>query len=742
MKLHFHKIRWKNFLSSGNAFNEITLDKHHMTFIWGPAGNGIGKCLLPNTIVDIQTDKETLEQYNQTFVYGEYGATQLHLTNDQLQFKSSLGMIIEFYTKKPDCIGKLKVKTRFGYKKIEYVGVSARNSEVLEVMTNTKRRISCSPDHLLWDYTGKWKKLKEFSLGEEVLTENGFEKIQSIILLPYKTDLLDLQVEEVKEYYANGFVSHNSTFIDALCFALFGKAYRNINKPELINSINKKKLLVELELKVGQREVMIRRGMKPGIFELYINGKLVNQTASPKDYQRYLEENVLKLNFKTFSQIVVLGSSNYVPFMRLPAAHRREIIEDLLDLSIFSRMNILLKGQVGTLKDRLSDEMRLADMTKGKLDTEKHHRKSLVENNRLREEDYQSKINDVDKDIGYVKEDQTRLTGELQKLEEEEKRLSVVNESLVNELFAYERTLRKDIKDSVDRKDFFISNDTCPTCEGEIGQELRQKKIIELDTDLETTTIKLEKLLAKKETILDLKIKRQEAANRVSECLNQLNKCAYDIRVLDDKKTVLLNEMNRKEDTVLLASLNERIARLEADMKKHLGQIEQFKKTQSAQGIALEILKDTGIKSKIISIYLPVINTLVNKYLETLELYLDFQFDENFNEKMLSRFRDNFSYGNFSEGEKTRIDLSLMFAWRALAEKRSNTSTNLLVLDEVGDSTLDEAGVNSLYSILQELTGSNIFIISHKDTNSDKYNNIIQVEKKNGFSTLKDLSIN
>lgn len=529
-----------------------------------------------------------------------------------------------------------------------------------------------------------------------------------------------------------------STILDALSFTLYNKPFRKINKPQLINSINQKGLECELEFDIGRKKYKIVRGMKPNKFEIYENDKLVNQDADTRDYQEYLERNILKLNHKSFSQIVVLGSATFMPFMQLSAMHRREVIEDLLDIEIFTTMNTLLKDRVSANRDQLTKASYHVDVTKEKIALQQQYLDHLKKDSDKRIQECLDKITghraDITQHEAAVKTLNESITELKKQIEDKE---SIARKKKKIEQLEYKlddkiKNLEKEIK-------FYEHYDNCPTCKQEIDHSFKCNTVQEKNTSLTETSEGFQQLqeeykkvnerLESIQTIQENINDQLTSVNTLNTTINALNKIISTI----EQEIVTLRE-SKDQGTEHHTTLN--------DLKETLLLLENEKQELSIQksvyDIAQLILKDTGIKTKIIRQYVPVMNKLINKYLATMDFFVQFELDENFNEKIKSRFRDEFSYASFSEGEKMRIDLALLFTWRAIAKLRNSATTNLLIMDEVFDSSLDGNGTEEFLKILNELTSdTNVFIISHKgDQLYDKFHSVIKFEKVKNFSRI------
>jgi DNA repair exonuclease SbcCD ATPase subunit len=650
--------------------------------------------------------------------------------------KATVQQIKEFYEKYPEHIGKIEVETRYGYKTIEYADITSYNSFVITITTETEKSISISPDHLLFYEKNCWIPAKELNVGDKILTKNGYEKIIKIYLEKEKEDLYDLQVSDVKEYYANKIVSHNSTILDAIVFALYGKPHRKINKSQLINSINQKELLVEIEFSVGGNDYLIRRGMRPNIFEIWKNNELVNQDAASRDYQEYLEKNILKMDFKSFNQIVILGSATYVPFMELSTSARREIIEDLLDIQIFSTMNILLKERINENKIKISENNYQIELIKSKIESAIEHNNSIrkikeIEVNKIRDK-IQEHVDTIEKE-----------NREIEKIE------CVINEliSIIQDKSSIKRKLEKAksirsnleiiLKNFEKELIFYHDNDNCPTCKQSIDKEFKNIVIcekIKKKQEIEDGLLKIN------QKIIDY----ENRINNISEIEDEIQKNNLKIGEHRAQIKISMNAIDSYKKDLKIAEKEVKDVDL-SKLKEYKSILKELQKEQKdlldrreVLAVASSLLKDGGIKTKIIRQYIPIMNKLINKYLAAFDLFVNFELDENFNEVIKSRFRDTFSYDSFSEGEKLRITLSIMLAWRAIAKLRNSVSTNLLIMDETLDGSLDAIGIENLIDTLHSLNSNdNIFVISHRgQIFQDKFERHISFEKVKNFSQM------
>ena len=531
--------------------------------------------------------------------------------------------------------------------------------------------------------------------------------------------------------------SGKSTMLDALCFALFGKAFRNINKPNLLNSINGKDCSVEVEFDVGTKSYKIVRGIKPNVFQIYQNGDLLNQDAASKDYQEVLEKQILKLNYKSFTQIVILGSASFVPFMQLSAADRRAIIEDLLDIQIFSTMNNIVKERLSGNKDAMVAKKHEIELQQKVYDLKKQHIEELKadheETAKQYEHDIQNNLQTISTLLGNVTvstAETVRLRGLVEGKIEAEKKVKQITK-LESQIENNLSKIRTDIN-------FFQNHDSCPTCRQTIAETFRTMEIQSLESraiECETGLKKLEDKLSVEQTKLNEIAEYQKQIHNLqvkiatdNSTITQITK--NNVRLQEQIDALKNSKTLTKKEEQELETIDTALSQLKADLKELLEE-------KTYYDAASLLLKDSGIKTKIVKQYLPVINKLVNKYLSALDFFVNFNLDESFKETIKSRHRDEFTYNNFSEGEKQRIDMALMLTWRAVAKLKNSTNTNLLILDEVFDSSLDNNGTEYLMNILHMLEDVNLFVISHKgDILQDKFANVIRFQKVKNFSKV------
>ena len=529
-----------------------------------------------------------------------------------------------------------------------------------------------------------------------------------------------------------------STILDAICFVLFNKPFRNINKPQLMNTINGKLLVVEVEFSIGNKDYRIVRGMKPGIFEIYCNDILLNQDAAARDYQKYLEESILKLNYKSFTQIVILGSASFTPFMQLALGSRREIIEDILDIQIFTVMNAVLKDKTTDIKARITEIEN--DITLGKNKVKLHQQYIATLEN-----DKQKKVEDVQKRILESNAEISQLNaGMLVEQEKETSCKSSISDAdekrnKRTEMGALLRKLSERITNQETSIQFYHDHDVCPTCSQDLDEhlkgsaiELHTHKREEVQSAIETLGLQLEGVETRLNEIDAIEKKISEYTSNIIRYQSKIIASQTYIQKLQADLAVNNNDTaNIEDETRKLKNLAKEVVTLAGEKSK-------LSEDKHYLDIAGVLLKDTGIKTKIIRQYLPAINKLVNKYLAAMDFFVHFELDESFNEVIKSRHRDEFSYASFSEGEKQRIDLALLFTWRTIAKMKNSASTNLLLLDEVFDSSLDTNGTDYVMNLLNTIgEDTNVFVISHKgDQLLDKFKSVIKFQKYQNFSRI------
>ena len=530
-----------------------------------------------------------------------------------------------------------------------------------------------------------------------------------------------------------------STILDALSFALFGKPHRNINKPQLVNTINNKDSIVEVEFIIGKALFKVVRGIKPQIFEIWKNGVMINQSSHAKEYQKVLEQNIIKLNHKSFHQIVVLGSSSFIPFMQLPAQHRRDVIEDLLDINVFSKMNTLIKEKNSTLKEKLKDNAYQLDILKNKLESQRKYIRDITQINEDEINDKKKKISEVESEIKQLHNSNAECSAFNEaNAEEVSKQLKEANNK--KQIILQDKAnATSEIKTIVGDSKFYEQNDTCPTCSQEIEPDFKKRKIHECKQKALQTKETLERIQFEANdvaTLIDVWNNKAEEVKDNNNLINTNNKLISSHQKQIDGLNLDIQRLSSREGDI--GEANEELHTMNEERNELMEHKLTLNEEYSYNTVMAEMLKDTGIKTKVIKQYIPVINKLVNQYLQVLDFFVHFNLDESFQETIRSRHRDAFSYDSFSEGEKQRIDLALLFTWRMIAKMKNSVATNLLILDETFDSSLDHDGVDNLMKILHTLDdNTNVFVISHKGEILDgKFEEKLEFKKEKNFSKM------
>ena len=538
--------------------------------------------------------------------------------------------------------------------------------------------------------------------------------------------------------------SGKSTMLDAMSFALFGKPHRNIKKPQLVNSINNKDCLVELVFQIGSDEYKVVRGIKPNVFEIWKNGTMFNQSSHAKEYQKILEQNIIKLNHKSFHQVVVLGSSSFIPFMQLPTAHRRGVIEDLLDINVFSLMNQVLKEKASLMKESIKDITYKLDLAKQAIDSQKKYIRDITQINDEEIAAKQAQISDTEKEILSLQEANTDASNYIEKESSKTEEAFKSAQEKLQSLNQYKTEFNTSIKAVIKDAKFYEENTECPTCEQKIAESVRDEKLTNAKARAKSLQSGITKVDTEMDAVRSVIESQTELMNIIREKQGIINSNNQTIKRLYSSIQGMHSDINRL--TAREGDLGNANSEL-VEMNENRNNLTEEKisiNEELSYNIAMsEMLKDTGIKTKIMKEYIPVINKLVNDYLQILDFFVHFTLDEGFVETIKSRHRDTFSYDSFSEGEKQRIDLSLLFTWRQIAKMKNSVATNLLVLDETFDSSLDHDGVENLMKILYSLDDdTNVFVISHKgEILENKFDNKLEFYKQKDFSKCQDFSL-
>tara|TARA_A100001035_G_scaffold273169_1_gene263344 strand:+ start:3803 stop:5503 length:1701 start_codon:yes stop_codon:yes gene_type:complete len=542
----------------------------------------------------------------------------------------------------------------------------------------------------------------------------------------------------LNKYKSTLVVGHNgagkSTMLDALSFSLFGKPHRKIMKSQLVNSINQKQCVVEVEFYIGKAYFKIIRGIKPTIFEIWKDGTMINQSSHANEYQKILEQNILKLNHKSFHQVVVLGSSSFIPFMQLNAGHRRDVIEDLLDINIFSKMNVILREKNSVLKDKLATINKDIEINSTKIEQQTKYIRDIAALTEENKKKYQKQVKTAEEKIIKLQNENSELSRELEDNDTDNEYKKLQDKK--NNIISQTAEVKQQMKTVAKRGMFLEQNDTCPTCEQDItNKDVLLSKIKNEAYQLQTT---LNMIAGTEQTLQNEINDLEQIMNHIREKTSTINANNREITSLNQSNADLKKYLEEEVTADLSQArkdLNSMKDLKESFFEEKLKVNEQF----GYNTVIAEMLKDTGIKTKIIKQYLPAINKLVNQYLQVLDFFVHFNLDENFNETIRSRHRDDFTYDSFSEGEKQRIDLSLLFTWRQIAKMKNSVATNLLILDETFDSSLDHDGIENLLKILYTLDAdTNTFIISHKgDILDGKFQSKLEFTKEKNFSKMK-----
>jgi len=534
--------------------------------------------------------------------------------------------------------------------------------------------------------------------------------------------------------------SGKSTLLDALCFVLFNKPFRMIKKEQIVNTINDADTEVTVEFTVGTKNYVVTRGIKPNKFEIYSDGELINQDASSIDYQKYLETNIMKLNYRSFIQVVILGSSSYEPFMKMKPRYRREVVEEILDIRVFGLMDLILRSQQSDLQKNITEIRHKCDLITSKYELETKHfkelqgrntddkdyKKNLLDKNNKDLQEYIKKITLLNVEIENNKNNLTEQDSVHQKAHQ----LSKLEAKIENNLLKHKKTL-----------EFFNNNDTCPECTQSINEEFKSTKI-----DTESKTI--HKLEGGLQDLLSEIIKTETKVNELNAVSQKVNELNVEIAKINTSVDELKKYSDKIHEEILLLenkesdgkTIQSQLDQLKTELEESKVLLDKVTEEKQYVDVVREILNDKGAKAKIIKKYLPIMNTLINQYLQSMDFFVSFHLDEEFNETVKSRHRDTFDYNNFSEGEKMRIDLALLFTWRTIAKMKNSTNTNLLVLDEIFDGSLDGQGTDDFFKIIKSMPKENIFIISHKgDILFDKFTNIIRFDKEHNFTRLQNV---
>ncbi len=546
---------------------------------------------------------------------------------------------------------------------------------------------------------------------------------------------------DFQEHHTNLIIGTNgagkSTILDALTFVLFNKPFRKINKPQLVNTANERECLVEIEFTINTRQYLVRRGIKPSVFDIVVNGVEMHREADDRAMQRILEENILKVNYKSFTQIVILGSSTFVPFMQLTTANRREVIEDLLDIRIFSAMNNIIKDKLREKKEQVKSLELKKETLKDKMKMQKEFIEELENRGNANINNNQEKIAKLDTEVGIYMTDIAKIEEDVFKYTKEQEEVIGAGDKLVK-LNNLKGKISQKVSAITKEHKFFTENTVCPTCTQTIEEEFRLNRI----TDAQNKAKELQKGYQDLEETIKVEQERERQFIALSREITKLNHeiSQNNTRINLNQRQIRDLESEIQIITKNLANRNtehEKLEEFQTNLQKTFEDLSKKKEEIVYHDFAYSLLKDDGVKTKIIKKYLPFINQQVNRYLQMMEFYINFHLDEEFNETVKSPIHEDFSYSSFSEGEKMRIDLALLFTWREVARVKNSVNTNLLIMDEVFDSSLDGFGTDEFLKIIRYvIKDANIFVISHKSDLHDKFENVIKFDKVKGFSRM------
>lgn len=653
-----------------------------------------------------------------------------------MQLNITLQDLYDYLQENPDDIEKFEVETRYGFLPIEWCDITAKNSTIIRVELENGQYIETSPKHRL--FSRDWVSVDSLQVGDELLTRSGYVKVSNIILLDFTEDLFDIEVQNRHEFYANDIVSHNSSILNSLVYGLYGKSHTGIPKAKLVNSINGKELIVEVTFETNGAEYLVRRGQKPNVFEIYKNGELVKQDAAVKDYQAYLEESILKCGFTSFIQLIVLNVSAFTSFLSLSATARKEVVEQILNIRIFSVMNDLLKEKMQTNATLLGEIQNQLDILKARLQTERSLILTLRNQKKVQTEEINTKLAEAKEKLAEHQANIEKLVKAQDKLTKALDKYDAFKETRTN-VRQKSTSLRSELKRLQKDLTFIISNDVCPFCHQDITDTHKETIGGGLKENVATLESQLADLDAESAKLDAKEAKFQEAMSRFQKIASSLTAENTAIGYLNQTIT----ELNTKKETPSSTddvSVHEEEARAMAVKAKEL--LEEKAELVQRRGImeqSTALLRDKGIKTKVIEQYLPIINAQVNKYLNDMDFYISFALDETFAETIKSRERDEFSYENLSQGERRRLDLAILVTWRYIAELKNSCATNLLICDEILEN-FDTLGAESAMKLFQSLTGVNVFVISHRsDIQEYGFDHVYKVEKRGQFSTIEEV---
>lgn len=699
-------------MSYGGNWNEIDLDKDQLTAINGKNGNG--KCLDPNTEIEVVTNDDP--------------ANIKTITLYQLYCQ---------YHDHPESVGSVLVRTQYGFKKILDCQVTAKNSPVYQMTTVTGKILRGSPTHRVLLSDGNWEYLKNLTSRSIVKTIDGDEQVRLSTITAIQEDLLDIEVEEVHEYYSNGIISHNSSFINALTFCLFNKAFNGANKGQLVNSINGKQLEVEVYFDSDIDHYKVIRGVKPSIFQIYKNDKLLNESSSSRDYQSILENQILRMSFKTFIQTIVVGTASFIPFMELNANDRRVIVEDLLGVGILTTMNQLLKQKVVELSESIQQNQYDLQLIKNELQNGKTTINTLKQAHKNNIKQLENQLKHIDEQITKHNTNIEKINTKLAKLTDVSTKYDQLKKTK-QQLTKQQTEIQTILNQITKRIQFVTNNQTCPTCNQLIDVSFKerilnenQQKQLDNQSQLSELKVKLDKLIAKETKFI-------EAIDKINKLNIALTEQNSAITMLNNQQTTINKQINQPDMTEEIEQMESKLRDRILDAKQLMEVKEQLLNTKDIMYQSSLLLKDSGIKTAVVNQYLPIINQMVNKYLADMEFYLSFELDNQFNETIKARGRDDLSYQNLSQGERRRLDMAIMFTWRYIAQLRNSCNCSNIFVDEILDSSLDQAGIEAIMKLFRSFQDSHIFVISHRESVQDlEFDKVLTVSKRDQFSNIE-----
>lgn len=637
-------------------------------------------------------------------------------------------------------LSEWEIETDTGWESISHIHKTIPYQKWF-IKTDQGLYLECADDHIVFLQDFSEIYVKNLNVGDFIHTINGLQKIKYISFSDKKESMYDVTVNsDNHRFYTNKILSHNSSVSDILTFCLFKKTYRPVNLPQLVNNINKKDCVAELEFEINKTEWKIRRGLNPTIFEIYHNGELLDQHSSVIEQQKWLEQNVLKMNYKTFVQIIVLGTSNFIPFMQLSPVDRRDIIEELLDIKVFSSMNVLVKDNIKSFRDNIK-LLRVKEVgLEEKLELQKQFIEQIKQKESANLQDKKDKIKKyqdlISELFAQTKDNEEKVKSLYEKLQDYSKA-----SAQLKKLGSLKGKISQRIESLKENHSFFEQNDVCPTCSQDISQDIKEKRLKESGETIEEVSSGYSELL----NTIRSEQRKEKKFIEISQEISSLNQTISQNQSKMNQYSSLISEIQNEISSLQkIDDLQQENAKLEyfyEELHVVKNEIIQTKESAEYYEFVANLLKDGGVKTVIINKYLPLINQKINEYLRMMDLYVNFTLDGEFNETILTPTFENFSYGNFSEGQKQRINLALTFGLMSVAAMKNSVNTNLLILDEILDGSMDAEGISLFLNIIrQEMKNKNIFMISHRDNLDSKFDKIIKFEKRGHFTFKEEIT--